>query len=197
MAIKKHMKKEVKEVHQEVVYRTGRFSIRKDVVVFTDGRQESHEVLQSPEGVLILPLTSDGQIVLTREYRHNHGLTYGVPMGKKEQGDSNPLEAARRELQEEGGLSAKKWTLISTHHNGVHEEGLNYFYIAEELSPEATNQEPDEDIETVEMSFADAFKLMDEGKIIDLTSRACIWAGYVHLLQTGRINNIAPLPKDS
>ena len=114
-------------------------------------------------------------------------------MGRRELRDSNPLESAKRELQEEIGISAKKWTHISTHHNGIHEEGLNYFFLAEGLSHGKNNPDADENIEKAEMTFEDAFKLMDEGKIVDLRSRGCIWAGYIYLLRRkkGQTNDIA------
>ena len=127
------MEREIRETRQRTLHKTARFSIREDTVVYEDGRVEVHEILQAPEGVLILPVTQDGRIILTKEYRHNHGWVYGVPMGRKETSDSSPLDAAKREIQEEVGLSATKWTHISTHHNGIHEEGLNYFFIAEGL----------------------------------------------------------------
>ncbi len=186
------MTREIIKVNHRIVYQTERNSIREDTVVYADGQEEVHEILQAPEGVLILPVTQKGGIILTKEYRHNHGLTYGVPMGKKETTDPSPLDAAKRELQEEIGLSATKLTLISTHHNGIHEEGMNYFFVAEGLSHGNHKHDVDEDIEKVEMTFEDSFRLMDEGKIVDLTSRACIWAGYIHLLRKDKkdSNNI-------
>lgn len=175
------MTKEIIQVKHRIVYQTERNSIREDTVVYADGREEVHEILQSPEGVLILPVTQDGRIILTKEYRHNHGWVYGVPMGRKEASDLSPLDAAKREIQEEVGLSATEWIHISAHHNGIHEEGLNYFYIAEGLSYGDHKHDVDENIEKVEMTFEDAFRLMDKGEIADLPSRGCIWAGYIHL----------------
>lgn len=174
--------REVIKVIQRIAHETRKFTIREDVIIFSDGRQEVHEILQSPEGVLVLPITQGGNIILTKEQRHHHGLVYGVPMGRKEKKDVDFLEAAQRELQEETGLSATTWTLMSTHHNGVHEDGLNCFYLAEGLSMGEVSLNDDEIIEMVEMSFTDAFHLMEEGKIPDLPSRACIWAGYITVL---------------
>lgn len=189
------MTKEIRRVERRIVYQTKRNSIREDRVVYVDGREEVHEILQSPEGVLILPITQDGLIILTKEYRHNHGWVYGVPMGRKETGDSQPLDAAKRELKEEVGLVATKWAHISTHHNGIHEEGLNYFFVAEKLSHGEYKHDPDETIEKAEIAFEDAFQLMDEGKIIDLPSKACIWAGYIHLLRKNKKPNTTEKPR--
>lgn len=179
----------IKGVTSRVVYSAKAISVREDTVTYLDGRQEIHEILLAPEGVLILPVTQEGSIVLTKEYRHNHGWVYGVPMGRMEANDSSALDAAKREIQEEVGLSATEWTLISTHHNGIHEEGLNHFFIAEGLLHGEHKRDADEDIETVDTTFDDAFRLMDEGKIVDLRSRGCIWAGYIYLLRRGKNNS--------
>lgn len=177
-----NVRKEIREVIARVSYKSARISVREDTVIYVDGQQEIHEILEEPEGVLILPVTNKGLIILTREFRHNHGLMYGVPMGRKEKEDASPLDAAKRELKEEIGLSAEAWTHISSHHNGVYEEGLNHYYLVEGLSQGEPTAEDDEDIETVETSFEDAFRLMSTGEINDLRTMGCIWAGYIHLL---------------
>ena len=51
------MTKEIIRITQRIVYDTERNSIREDTVVYADGREEVHEILQAPEGVLILPIT--------------------------------------------------------------------------------------------------------------------------------------------
>lgn len=165
-----------------IISQTACYTIRQDVVT-VGAVEEVHEVLVSPEGVLVLPVTGTGEIILTREFRHNHGWVYGVPMGRRENQDEDPAASARRELQEEVGLEAKKWKLISTHHNGIHEEGLNYYYVAEELSEVEEKNDVDEHIQKIQVSFVEAFRLMEEGLIVDLPSRGCIWAGYIYLQQ--------------
>lgn len=175
------MSKEILRVESKIIYTSGRVTVREDVVEYIDGHQEKKEILQIPEGVLILPVTSTGKIILTQEFRHNHGgVVLGVPMGKKENTEQ-ALEAAQRELLEETGLTAQQWTLISTHHNGVHEEGLHNFYIAQELIKGIATPEEDEDIEVIEVTFEEAFQMMENGSIPDIESRACIWAAYIAL----------------
>lgn len=178
------MKKGIIEVMQKILYKSAKISVREDTVIYADGQREIHETLEEPEGVLILPITKEGSIILTREFRYNHGLMYGVPMGRKEKEDTSPLDVAKRELGEETGLSATTWTHISTHHNGVHEEGLNHYYIAEGLfqGKAAAEVDDDEDIETIETTFEEAFRLINAGKINDLRTMGCIWAGYIHLM---------------
>lgn len=169
----------IERIDKKVVYNTGVISVRQDTLIFLDGETQIREILEVPEGVLVLPITADNKIILTKEFRHNHGLTYGVPMGKKDQGEV-PLQAAKRELREEVGLSAEKWTQISQHHNGVHEEGINFYFIAEDLTQGEATPEADEEIEKIEVTFDEAFELMRENKIVEVRSRGCIWAAYIY-----------------
>lgn len=178
--------KTIKNVTNEIVFSTEFISVRRDTIEFSDGKKDLRDILQVPKGVVILPITKEGKIILTIELRHNHGKVYSVPMGKIDEDELDPVESAKRELNEEVGLIADKWTLISSHHNGVHEEGLNYFFVAENLTAGESAPEEDEDIEKAEVTFEQAFKLMDEGKIIDLRSRGCIWAGYIFLHRRGK-----------
>ncbi len=173
----------IRKIDRQII-RQGFHTIAQVVIEYHDGRQEQKEILQSPQGVLILPVTDRGTIILTREHRHVHGEVYGVPMGRINEGEA-PLVAAQRELAEETGFTATGWVQTSRHHNGPHEEGLNYFFLATGLTPGEKALEADEVIELSEMTFAEAFQLMAEDKIVELPSRGCIWAGYLHLHPNG------------
>jgi ADP-ribose pyrophosphatase len=169
------------KVSSHIVYATKVLSIREDKVLSTNGKTETVEVLQLPEGVFILPLLENGNILLIKEYRHNHGWVYSVPMGGIEPSDQNPLQAAQRELVEELGLVAENWVHLSTHHNGIYEEGLHHFFIATQLSPGAIFPVAQELLDQVAVTFEDAFALINEGKIVEISSRACIWAAYIYI----------------
>jgi ADP-ribose pyrophosphatase len=169
------------KVSSRIAYNAKVISVREDTVLSTDGKTEVFEVLHLPEGVFILPLLENGNILLLKEYRHNHGWIYSIPMGGREPSDLDPLQAARRELLEEVNLIAEDWIHLSTHHNGIYEEGLHHFFIATKLSPGDILPIRDELIDQVEISFEDAFTSMDEGKIVEISSRACIWAAYIYI----------------
>ena len=60
----------------------------------------------------IVALTADGKVVLKKEYRHCYGQDLiEIPAGVLED-EENPLEAAKRELQEETGYRSEKWTYL-------------------------------------------------------------------------------------
>jgi len=90
-----------------------------------------------------------------------------APAGKFEENE-DPLEAAKRELQEETGFSADKWTYLGQAYPspGFCTEIL-HFYVAEKLTLGNTNFDEDENIELATQSLSEIDKKIDAHEIID------------------------------
>jgi len=62
---------------------------------------------------MVFALLPDGTVPLVRQYKHGIGrVSYDLPAGYLDDQDETPLEAARRELEEETGLVAGRWQLL-------------------------------------------------------------------------------------
>lgn len=86
--------------------------------------------------------------------------------------DASPLESAKRELREETGLTARKWTQISRIHlsNSVSDEE-GFLFLAEDLSyGESELEETEADLKVKKLPLREAIAMMDEGKITDSLS---------------------------
>lgn len=87
------------------------FSVRKVKNRSPETRKEGEFfAIDSSHWVNVIPLTPANEVVLVEQYRHgNDTVTLEIPGGCVDPGDSSPLVAARRELEEETGYSGEDW----------------------------------------------------------------------------------------
>jgi ADP-ribose pyrophosphatase len=76
------------------------------------GRRQDLVVVDHPGAVAIAALDARGDMLLVRQYRHAVGdWLIEIPAGRLEEGET-PLAAAQRELEEETGHRAARWSLL-------------------------------------------------------------------------------------
>ncbi len=129
----------------------------------------------------IVPIDKEGNTWLIGQYRYPLDIySWEIPMGGGLIG-KDLLESAKRELKEETGLTAEKWTEIMQIHtsNSVTDE-LAIVYLAEELSQGETEFEETEILQIKKLPFAQALEMVMNGEITDSISVAGI-------LKTARI----------
>ena len=109
--------------------------------------------------------------------QHRYALdeySWEIPMGGGPN-EKDLLESAKRELKEETGLTAEKWTLLMKIHtsNSVTDE-VGYVYLAKELSEGETEFEETELLNVKKLHFSEALNWVMDGKITDSISVAGI-----------------------
>jgi ADP-ribose pyrophosphatase len=144
--------------------------IREDLLEHPDdGRRFSYLYMQSPsDAVATVPLTDHGCVVLTRQYRHPvRRIIYDLPAGRPEAGET-PQQAAARELEEETGYRAARWDKLAYFNQfpGAMQVGTHLF-LARELRPGVQKLDKNEDLEVIEMPFAEALDLVTLSQVID------------------------------
>jgi ADP-ribose pyrophosphatase len=83
------------------------FDVRRDDVRLPDGRRTEYHYLDEAPAVVVLPFTTEGDVVTIAEWRQAVGrVNCGIPAGSVEPHDPNLAAAARRELAEETGYEA-------------------------------------------------------------------------------------------
>ncbi len=93
----------------DIAYACRIFSIRRDRAHFSrDGAEHEFHVIQSTDWVNIIPITTAGDVVLVRQFRHGiRECTLEIPGGMIDAEDATPLVAARREMIEESGYDSE------------------------------------------------------------------------------------------
>jgi 8-oxo-dGTP pyrophosphatase MutT (NUDIX family) len=90
--------------------------IREDQLADPHGRTHTRVIVEAPDWVNVLALTAEGQAVLVRQFRAGiHGDTLEFPGGMVDPGETARMAAAR-ELVEETGFVAARWTALGTCH---------------------------------------------------------------------------------
>lgn len=123
----------------------------------------------------IIPLDSEGFTWIVGQHRYPlDEYSWEIPMGGGPIGD-DILESAKRELKEETGLTAKKWTevlRIHTSNSVTDEEG--FVFLAEDLKEGATEFEETEVLTIKKISFKELVSMVMNGGITDGISIAGI-----------------------
>ena len=175
-----------KALKKRLIYSNPWIKVEEHDVITPAGTEGIYgKVLFQNKAVAIIPLDQDLNTWLIGQFRYTiNEYSWEIPMGGGPIHQS-VLESAQRELKEETGLSAKKWTEIMRIHpsNSVSDEE-GFVFLAEELSPGETEFEETEKLEILKLPLAKAIDMVMKGEITDAISIA-------GLLKAGKLLGIA------
>ena len=169
-----------KTVDSREVFKGRIIRVRLDTVCLPNGKESTREVVEHPGGVGILAIDREDRVLLVRQYRYAFGrVLTEIPAGKREPGEP-PFVTAQRELQEEVGAVAGKWTelgsLIAS--PGCYGETL-YLYMAEDLRFGETHPDEDEFLEPLRLPFDEAVRQCMDGTLTDAKTVAAVLKGKI------------------
>ena len=133
-----------KTLKKEYLYNGKILNLRKDQVLLPNGEQAIREIVEHSGGSAVY-CEKEGKILLVKQFRYPYKkVIYEIPAGKLNKGE-DPLETARRELSEEGGIIANKLTKIcEAYPSPGYTEEIIYIYRAEELKETSVHLDDDE-----------------------------------------------------
>ena len=157
-----------KKLSQELVFDGNLLKLYRDQVELSNGKKSMREWINHPGAAAIIPLLSNGETLLVRQFRYPLGReTLEIPAGKIDSGES-PLACAVRELREETGLFAGEFikigSLLTT--PGFTNEEIHLF-LSKNSSRGSADTDEDEFINTIVLPIDKVFQMMMEGQIKD------------------------------
>lgn len=165
-----------KKISSEDVFDGVLLHVKRDYVKLPNGKEAVREWILHQGASAVIPVLPNGDIIMVRQYRYPIGkVTLEIPAGKLDAPDEDPLVCAKRELSEETGYSAEKYTKL---HDLATTVGFSnewiHLYMAEGLTRGKQHTDPDEFINLVVMPLDKAVDLVLSGEIYDAKSVTAI-----------------------
>ncbi len=170
-------------VESKLVYEGRILDLRVDTVRLPSGRLTTREIAEHSDSVCMVPLDSQGNVLLVRQYRKSvESNLLEVPAGGIDENEA-PEDAALRELQEEVGYTAGKIMRLAGFwvSPGWCTEFM-HAYLATELTPARLDADFDENITVIRVPLAQTLDLITSGEIQDGKSVASLLLAMRHLV---------------
>lgn len=150
-----------KTIATEKIFNGKIVDLRVDTVTLPNGKTAKRELIDHPGGVGIVAIDENGFVYVVKQFRKPFDkIVTEIPAGKLEYGE-DPLYAAKRELEEETGCRAEKWTSLGCFYSspGFCNEKI-YLYLAENLTNVGQHPDDDEFLKVEKISLDELFGQM-------------------------------------
>ncbi len=162
-------------IHSEKQYHGRAFAVRQDQVRLPDDRITQLDIVEHSGAVTILPIDANQDVFFVRQYRHAAGVQLlELPAGTLELGE-DPLECARREIQEEVGMAAGHLHKLGEFFlaPGYSTEYM-YVFLATDLSPSVLPADDDEFLSVERISYVRVLEMAQKAQLRDAKTLAAL-----------------------
>lgn len=147
----------------------------EDTVLLPNGKTAGRELILHNGGVAVIAVDGDKNVLMVEQYRKPYDeMVLEVPAGKLE-GDEDPFLAGKRELSEETGYEAGKYTFLGKCYPtpGYCSE-IIHLYLAEDLTYVGQHLDPDEFVEVKKIPLDALVEMVMNNEIPDAKTEICI-----------------------
>lgn len=161
-----------KTLESKLVFENDFMHLYVDDILLPNQKKATRTYVKHSGAAAVLPITKDGKLVLTRQYRYPvHKISIEIPAGKKDSISETGLECVQREIEEETGYNSTSFRHIHNIHNCIaYSDEMIELFIAYDCVPIENRLLPDEDefIEPLIVTLEEAEKLISTNEITDL-----------------------------
>lgn len=146
-----------------------------DKVLLENGDTAMREIVHHHGGACVMPVTDDEQIYMVRQFRYALGEEmWELPAGKLEAGE-DPFEAAKRELEEECGVTADEYTSLGCLYPTVgYDSEKIHIWLARGLHATRQHLDEDEFLDVHKVPFDQALAMVLDDTIRDSKTVAAV-----------------------
>ena len=177
-------------VRSESVFDGTLLHVRRDDVTLPNGGSAHREYIRHQGAVAIVPIAEDGSVIMERQFRYPlGGIVTEIPAGKLDSPDEDRLEAAKRELREETGLTAENWLPLGDYYpSPAYSDERISLYLATGLSAGAQSLDFDEFLDVCRVPLMELVSGVLNGLITDGKTQTALLKAALVLNIQGREN---------
>lgn len=161
----------IKILSQKTIHKADLFDVAQTKLESANGKKQIHQDVYVRPSVFVFPLTEKNEIYLIYEYRYLMKKTVLSAVAGFINNGETSIQAAKRELREETGLTANHWEevyRVESANSVV--KASSYLFLAKDLEGGERKPEEDEEIKLVKMSLLEAIEKIMIGEINDAKS---------------------------
>lgn len=158
-----------KTLRSETKYKNEWIRVREDQVIRPDGLEGIYGVVETRIATGVVAFTANYDVYLVGQYRYPTNIySWEIVQGGSDPGE-DPMETAKRELQEEAGLRARSWKTLGheIHLSNCISSEIGYIYVAEDLEETVATPEGTEVLQIRTVSMEEAMRMVHDGEIQD------------------------------
>ncbi len=146
-----------------------------DDIELPNGKGAFREVVRHPGAVCVIPVTASGEVIMVKQFRYPFSrVLLEIPAGKLEPNE-DPLDAVKRELEEESGVVAENIEFIGmTYTTVAFTDEKIYTYMATGLTFTESHPDEDEFLEVVKIPLDTLVEMVMSGEIKDSKTQVAI-----------------------
>lgn len=158
-----------RQIESKEIFSGRLLHVFSDRIELPSKKQTGREYIRHVGAVCVIPITKEGEVVLERQFRYPMGkVLLEIPAGKLNSKEEPPEEAARRELKEETGIDAAKWTSLGSFYPAAaYSDEHIRMYMAEELTFGDSNLDDGEFLTVFRMKLDDLLDEIEKGNVPD------------------------------
>jgi len=165
-----------KHISTEEIFDGRVLHVIKDQVTLPDGKTSDREVIRHVGAVCMIPIDENENVIVERQFRYAvDEVITEIPAGKLNFIGEDYLEAAKRELKEETGLSADEWTELGLFYaTPAYCDEKIMMFMARGLHEGERNLDDDEFLNVKKVPLAELVRDIMDGKIPDAKTQMAI-----------------------
>ena len=169
-----------KQLKREEIFRGVALHVVRDEILLPNGKKSVREISLHNGAAAVIPILPDGRVIMERQFRYAHGkVMLEIPAGKLDTPDEPPLEGAKRELREETGAIAEKYTYLGAIAPSpalINE--VIHIYMADGISFGECDLDDGEFLDIEYYTLDELYQMVMNGEITDAKTQIAILKAY-------------------